>query len=149
MGPSFAINIEKNPSPLGFFRPPCCSQRATNFVSSRAAYDRVILVLSSPPVRPSSPCPQMSHIPQGRMSRTPLFCTRLTLSLKMFLWYLFPQTAFDYKNTKEFVTPASVKLDKERYSSKIDGTVPREYATQLKAQVGKQRSIYLQITDYP
>lgn len=98
---------------------------------------------------PSSPCPQMSHIPQGRMSRTPLFCTRLTLSLKMFLWYLFPQTAFDYKNTKEFVTPASVKLDKERYSSKIDGTVPREYATQLKAQVRKQRSIYLQITDYP
>ena len=67
----------------------------------------------------------------------------------MFFWYLFPQTAFDYKNTKEFVTPASVKLDKERYSSKIDGTAPREYATQLKAQVGKQRSICLQITDYP
>ncbi|PFX23353.1 hypothetical protein AWC38_SpisGene12113 [Stylophora pistillata] len=41
---------------------------------------------------------------------------------------------FDHKNTKEFVTPVSVKLDKERYSSKIDGTIAQDYAIQLKAQ---------------
>jgi len=45
------------------------------------------------------------------------------------------QAEFDFKNTKEFVTSPTVKLEKEKYSSESEAKVAREYASQLRVQM--------------
>ena len=45
------------------------------------------------------------------------------------------QAEFDFKNTKEFATSPTVKLEKKKYSSESEAKVAREYASQLRAQV--------------
>ncbi|KAL9987709.1 hypothetical protein ACROYT_G002058 [Oculina patagonica] len=45
------------------------------------------------------------------------------------------QVDFDYKNTKEFVSSPTVKLEKEKYSSESEVKASREFASQLRAQM--------------